>query len=471
MPARKPNILVFLTDDHGQWASSAYGNREIHSPVMQWMADTGARIEHAFCTNPVCSPSRASFWTGQIPSRHGVHDFLGEPNENPEHHGIAGQPTLGALLKEIGYHTGMVGKWHAGDYWEPMPGYDTWFTSLKGTNARFQEQDFVDGHERVKLFGHQEIHYTDRAVRFLRERGPADAPFFLYVGYTNTHTPHNAEPAPLRHHYKDCTFQDIPRETHNPEHGHARIAPFDPDESARREQLADYYASVENIDQQMLRVIAELENLGELENTLIIYTADHGHMNGHHGLHTKANATLPANFLEESIKVPMLLRGPGVPPGIAPGFRADHCDLFATLLDAAGADLPPILNARHSAGESFLPSLHNEAHPRRDLQFCESGPNRMVRGPTEKLILRHPHPSGLAVHDEFYDLARDPRENHNLIHHPDHAKRIHVLKEALNDFFTQYADPAHDGTSAGLNRSHNSADLWTLLPGQTDQRQ
>ena len=101
----RPNLLVFLTDDHGQWASSAYGNRELHTPAMQWLADTGARFAHAHSPNPVCSPSRASFWTGQIPSRHGVHDWLLEPDEDPAHHGIAGRETLGSFLKEGGYRT------------------------------------------------------------------------------------------------------------------------------------------------------------------------------------------------------------------------------------------------------------------------------------------------------------------------------------------------------------------------------
>ncbi len=84
----RPNLLFFLTDDHGRWASGAYDNREIHSPCMNWLAETGVRFDQACCVGPVCSPARATFRSGQIPSRHGVHDWLHEPNDNPAHPGL-----------------------------------------------------------------------------------------------------------------------------------------------------------------------------------------------------------------------------------------------------------------------------------------------------------------------------------------------------------------------------------------------
>ncbi|MCC5807150.1 MAG: sulfatase-like hydrolase/transferase [Opitutales bacterium] len=470
---KPPNILVFLTDDHGQWASGAYGNRELHTPVMQWLADTGARAEHAFCPNPVCSPARASFWTGQIPSRHGIHDYLGEPNENPVHRGIAGQPTLASFLQERGYRTGMVGKWHAGDYWHPMPGFDTWFTSTRGTNARCGPQAFVDGTERIETFGHQETVYTDRALRFLREwSADAEKPFFLYAGYTNTHTPHDGETAPLVHHYRKCRFADLPGVTYTGAHGHARIAPFDAREDARRAQNAEYYAAVEVIDQQMLRIVAELENLGQLENTLIVYTSDHGHMNGHHGLHTKANATIPPNFLEESLHVPLLLRHPRlIPEGMRLPSPVDHCDLFATLLDAAGADAEAVAARQASPGRSFLPLLRDTRTPWRQLQFAESGPNRMVRSARDKLIVRFPlfaNPAG----EEYYDLENDPTETTNAASNPAHRHRVAELRRELEAYFGRYSDPAKSGTNpAALGVRHNDFDAWLKKPGDDDHRQ
>lgn len=477
--AARPNILVLLTDDHGQWAGSAYGNREIHSPGMGWLARTGACLERAFCPLPVCSPARASFWTGQIPSAHGLHDWLQEPNENPVHHGIAGRPNLGNFLRESGYRTGMVGKWHAGDYWRKPDGFDTWFTSALGTNARFGVQRFYEDDRSVEHHGHQEVFVTERAIRFLREScagtapgQPPEHPFFLFVGYTNTHTPHSGEVAPLADHYRSATFADLPDEPYAGEHGHARIAPFDPRDPRRREQLAQYYAAVEAIDQQLVRLIAELENLGQLDSTLIVYTSDHGHLNGHHGLHTKGNATIPNNFLDESILVPALLRWPAaIAPGRRHRFPADHCDLFATLLDAAGAPVEAITARQKSPGRSYLPLLRGEILPWRDFQVCEHGPSRMARTESAKLIRRYPNLSGIDYPDEFYDLASDPRECRNVLADPAHAPTVAALDRLLQEHFSRYEDPAVAGTNLATLLPHNPRDPWRLRPGQFDERQ
>ena len=470
---KQPNILVFLTDDHGQWASSAYGNTEIHSPVMQWMADTGACFTRATSPNPVCSPARATFWTGRIPSHHGVHDFLKEPDENHPHPGISGQESLGSHLKEAGYHTAMVGKWHAGQYLEAMPGFDLWFTSLRGTNAAFKEQDFIENGKRLSFFGHQEQFVTDRAIRYLREDRDPDAPFMLYVGYTNTHTPHQQEGAPLTHHYRKSDFRDIPQETYQGEHGHARIAPFDLEEPDRQESLAGYYAAVECIDQQMLRIVSELENQQLLEDTIIIYTSDHGHMNGHHGLHTKTNATVPNNFLEETIRVPLLIRGPGIPEQEgAVTEQVDHADTFATILDVAGVSAEQVAEKVCSPGRSYLPLLRREETDWRELQFCEHGPNRMVCDARFKFIHRKPPPTGLEVTDELYDLETDPRENRNVIDDPDHAETVARFLHELEAYFATYEDPAKSGwTEAGLSMYHNGRSSWEVLPWQSDHRQ
>jgi len=366
-----------------------------------------------------------------------------------------------------------VGKWHAGDYWTPMPGFDTWFTSLKGTHARFGEHAFVDGTERVRFRGHQETAVTDRAVRFLREAAEGEEPFFLYVGYTNTHTPHTGETAPLVNQYRKCGFGDIPRETYEGEHGHNRVASFDPDEPERREQLAQYYAAVEAIDQQMVRIISELESLGQLENTWIVYTGDHGHMNGHHGLHTKINATLPGNFLEETIHVPLLMRPPGgIPGGRVVEAPVDHCDLFATVLDAAGEDAEARAERQVSPGRSVLPLVWGEAVSWRNRQFCESGMNRMVSDGRLKYIRRWPHPSGLEVEDELYDLRKDPRERVNRIGDEAYAEAVEDFRRDLEVFYARYEDPAMSGlTEEGRAPRHNPHEPWSTLPGDNDHRQ
>lgn len=165
------------------------------------------------------------------------------------------------------------------------------------------------------------------------------------------------------------------------------------------------------------------------------------------------------------------MRGPGIPGGCLPSDRADHCDLFATLLDAAGCSVQEILARQHSPGESLFPALKHSNSPRRDLQFSESGPNRMVRTATEKLILRYPYPSGLPVHHEYYDLSADPRETINRYEDPAYSNRIKELRGELEAFFRDFSEASMDGLGAGLKRTHNSNNLWEILPGQTDHRQ
>lgn len=471
----RPNILVFLTDDHGQWASSAYGNRELHTPAMQWLADTGARMERAFTPLPVCSPARASFFTGRMPSAHGLHDWLQEPGENKDHPGLEGQATVAMWLQEAGYRTGLTGKWHCGKFWKKQPGWDTWFTSARGTNARFGGQTYYENEQKVEFFGHQHTIVTDRAVRFLRDwkaaQDTSPQPFFLFVGYTNTHTPHVGEPEQIAAQYRQATFADIPDEKYGGQHGHAYIAPFHRDDPTRREQLVQYYAAVHVIDQQMSRLFQELEDAGQLDNTLIVYTSDHGHMNGHHGLHTKANATIPHNFLDESILVPALLRWPGrIPNGQSFRQPVDHCDLWATLIEAAGLDAAAISQTVGSPGRSYLPLLNGQASDWRNYQICEYTYSRMIRTETAKLIRRYPN-RVTRWPDEFYDLARDPRENRNAIDDPAHAPTIETLDRILSDFFQRYADPARDGTVMANLYSCNTRDTWTMRPGEGDHRQ
>jgi len=442
---------------------------------MQWLADTGTRMEEAFCQSPVCSPARACFHTGRIASRHGIHDWLREHEEPLQHPCLKGQKSLAGFLKEAGYRTGLVGKWHCGHSGQPPPGWDTWFTSALGTNARFGEQVYYEGTSKQTFHGHQETILTDRALRFLREDlSTAEAePFFLFVGYTNTHTPHRGEAPPVVDHYRKADFRDIPDECDEGRHGHARIAPFDPREPERREHLAQYYAAVEIIDQQMNRLVSELENLGQLDNTLLVYTSDHGHLNGHHGLHTKGNATVPVNFLEESIRIPLLARWPDfIRAGHTLSFPVDHSDLFATLLDVAGVDAPAATRAVTSPGRSFLPQLGGQPEDPswRKYQICEYAYSRMIRTPSAKLIRRFPT-KVTSFPDEFYDLASDPRENRNVIDEPAHASVIRDLDRILEDHFRRYEDPARAGTNMKTIHWHNPGNPWEILPGEDTHRQ
>jgi arylsulfatase A-like enzyme len=451
----RPNILIFMTDDHGQWASRAYGNRELFTPTMDWLGASGARMLNAFTPSPVCSPARASFFTGAIPSRHGIHDWLSE-QQKEVHPGLEGQTLLPERLRAAGYHTGLVGKWHCGEDRRTPPGFERWFGYADGQYLHFGAKSYRDQDQVVGIHGHQAAVLTDQAIRFLRER-PADRPFFLFVGYVNTHKPHKDQPRRLVEHYRKGNFQDIPADE-SPAPGYRpnrRVLPNNAEEA--REWLAQYYAAVTMIDEQIGRVMDELDNLKLDEQTLIVYTADHGHMNGHHGLECKGNNTVPQNFLEESIRVPLMVRwGAGIAPGQTPAAFVDHCDLFATLLAAGGA--AGVLEAE-SPGRSFLPLLAGVDAPWREAQFCEYGNARMIRTGRYKLICRYPGPNG-HFPDELYDLLADPRETVNRIGEPELGSVVEGLRQQLEAYFARHAVPERDGRRIELLVKCNNDEPW-----------
>ncbi len=461
MPADRdrPNILVFLTDDHGHWAMRCAGNSELQTPSLDHLAATGVRLANAFTTCPVCSPARASFLTGRLPSQHGIHDWLQWQDEGQRHPGIDGQWNIGQLLQAAGYHTGLVGKWHCGRDHLPRPGFDRWFSYQMNQYPHFGAQRFSDQGRPIEESGYQAGLLTDRAVECIRRR-PAGQPFFLYVSYVCTHTPLKDQPERLAAAYRRAAFGDIPDEEPAPCHGFARM-PWPHARDTHREELAQYYAAVAFIDAQVGRVLDELDATGVRENTLVVYTADHGHMNGHHGLISKGNATVPQNFLEESIRVPSLLSWPAaVPPGRVLDQLVDHCDLFCTLADAAGA-VPAEAAARaiHSPGRSFLPLLRGEPLVWRDAQFCEYGNARMVRSAGKKLIRRYPGPNG-HFGDELYDLALDPRERVNRIADPAYAAAVVELGARLDAHFAEYEEPERSGRDIALQPRCNPGEPW-----------
>jgi arylsulfatase A-like enzyme len=440
----RPNILVFLTDDHGQWAQRAYGNRELITPNLDALAARGVRMTNAFTPTPVCSPARATFWTGLMPSQHGIHDYLSERGIGVQHPGLTGQANLAERLAAAGYRTGLVGKWHCGGDPHPQPGFDRWFGYWTDQYPHRGTLNFSDQGRHVVEHGQQSPHLTDRALAFLRDHRSAggDAPFFLFVGYVDTHGPHKDAPDDLVARYADATFADVPQETLPPCHGRARTPKF-ADPVKEHDRLRQYYGAVSSVDREVGRVIDNLREHGELDDTLVVYTADHGLNCGHHGMWEKGNGTVPQNFLEESIRVACTLAWPNgglLGGGTCPSL-VSHPDLWATLLDVAGGSAG---GASRSPGRSYLAALRGEADVRRDAVFGEYGNARWVRTATHKLVLRYPF-DGVRAPDELYDLSADPRETTNRFADPAIGDVVRALSARLDAFFRTYTVPAHDG--------------------------
>lgn len=434
---KQPNIVVFLTDDHAEWALGCSGNSEIRSASIDHLARTGVRMRNAFTVTPVCSPARASFWTGLLPSQHGVHDFLAEHDtEVSATAWLADERLVADVLQEAGYQTAMVGKWHLGRPEIPRAGFDHW-------HPRDYMSQPVDPHG-----------VTDDAVQFLRDRD-TDRPFFLYVGHFATHSPWQDHPERLVEQYRTATFADIPDDSVYPYGRLAGEALF-PTRANPREALAQYYAAVTEIDEGVGRVLDELETQDLVGETLVVYTSDHGLMTGHHGLWGKGNATVPYNMLDEAIRIPMILRQPGALLG---GQTRDEvvtqCDLFELLLEHASVPVLENVRRRHRyPGRSFRSLCRGAGEPDWPDAVCgEYGDTRMIRTRTHKLV-RQPGRTML------FDLVADPRESADVAGQPERAPIVSILSARLDDYFTQYDESRTSGLRVAELPRHNGREAW-----------
>ena len=449
--AEHPNILLFITDDHGQWASGPYGNREIRTPSLDRLAASGVVMENAFTPTPVCSPARASLLTGLTSSQHGIHDYIamsfdrGNWLENVE--------TLPQLLQKAGYRTGLAGKWHLGNEDRPAPGFSSWFSVGSAYPLlHFGTRAYCDQGQMAPISGYTDAIIADRAAAFVRETD--GRPFFLLVSLTATHSPWEGHPQRLVDLYRDADFADIPPRESYP-FGEQALESLSVDRRLEREACAEYYAAVSHVDEIVGRLLDVVEVNGQMDNTLVAYSSDHGLNCGHHGIWGKGNATLPQNMLEESIRTPLLLSWPSVlPAGTRRDQLVDHLDLFQTLAAVAEADLPPMSDY---PGQNMMPLLTDSEAGKswRNVQFGEYGPMRMARTRNHKLVRRHPD----GPH-ELFDLTADPRECRDLIDSPAHCSLAAHLSDLIATHFDRYTTAGKSGLLGAELPQHNMTEAW-----------
>ena len=454
-----PNIIVIMADDQAQWASQVYGNQHLNTPNMLQLARQGALFHQAYAISPVCSPVRASFFTGKMPSQHGVHDFL---SESPQYYynWLDGEEFLSSMLKNSGYRTGLVGKWHATtNSAQVQRGFDYWFSYDVGPEG-WQNQykhsgqvHFSEQGEPVSYSGYQSEVLTNKALEFINSS--QTTPFFLFMGFVDTHAPFSGQPEsivdPLRN--KDLSQGIDTTSGAIPPRGPNNLIPDD-----HKEQLAQYYAGVEYMDQQIGRVLAHLRESDLLENTLIIYTSDHGHMNGHFGLYGKGNATRPQNFYQESIMVPLSITWPQrIPSGIELSQPVSTCDLFATILQAAGIEQVP--DSIRGPGSSVLPIIDDPESPWTPYMYAELGNARMIANNQFKYIQRYP-PLVDSLSAELYYLQNPSNERVNVVNHPNYQQSLEHLRSELEQFFSLYQTPEHSGTNLSAQPPANGNEQW-----------
>jgi len=454
-----PNIVLFLADDHGQWASGPYGNNEVETPALDSLAASGVLMANATSPSPVCSPARTSLLTGRLPSQHGIHDFLAE-RPNSEYDWLDDEVLLSELLQQAGYRTALIGKWHcSATSLEPARGFDRWLSYDQGPEDwpnQYLHHGTVhlsDQGSPISVDGFQLEHLGRTALEFITTGDP-EQPYFLLFAPTDTHAPFTGHPEGWVEGYRNEVLKDVPAgETSAfPAANAASVAPED-----FSEILAQYYAAVSHQDTELAKILDLLDAR--------IYTSDHGLMVGHHGLLGKSNATLPQNLYEESIRVPMILSWPGGIPeaGTTLDLPFDHLDLFQTILEAAGVELSEDLRRRiDSPGRSLLPKLRDPKTQWRQYRFTEHGNARQINNGRYKLVRRYP-PLDPKFGDELYDLEADPRETVNLVDDPDYREVGAELSAALDRHFERFEVPEHSGRTVIDQPPCNGIEPWRQL--------
>lgn len=447
-PTKKtfPNILIIMSDDQGPWAMRCAGTPELITPAIDRLAEEGMRFQNFFCASPVCSPARASFLTGRIPSQHGIHDWLKSGNIEDEEgvtwagkdrpiEYLAGQMAFSDVLAASGYVCGFCGKWHLGASGRPQKSHTYWCAHSIGGDSYTNYLIFDNNSAMTRQTQYITDLFTDRALDFLEKYGQGPAPFCLSVHYTAPHEPwlRNEQPPEVWKLYDDCKFASLPVLPAHPWRG------WDPTPAERREAQQGYFTTITAMDAAIARLLSKLDSLGIAGETLVFFTSDNGFNLGHHGVAGKGNGTFPLNMFEESVKVPFIARCPGqIRAGAISTDLVSQYDFMPTILDYLGLENPATATF---PGRSFAPSLRGDKGGHNAVFVCdEYGPVRMIRERDWKYVHRYPY----GPH-ELYGLAEDPQEKNNLVDDPRYSEILERLRGKLEAWYLQYVDPARDG--------------------------
>jgi arylsulfatase len=421
--AQRPNIVLIMTDDQGYGDLGVTGNSFIHTPHIDNFAAQSTHFSN-FYVDPVCAPTRSALMTGKFYLRTGIYDtFNGGAIMDPD------EITIAEILAAHGYQTGIFGKWHLGDNYPARPSDQGFAASLihkaggigqPGDLENFPQPDssyfdpvlFKNNHS-IRTKGYCTDVFTDGALDFLEQN--KEHPFFMYVAYNAPHGPLQV-PEKYLERYADLDFGLNDRETN----------------AAKR-----VYAMVENVDENVGRILNCLEEHEILENTIVIFMTDNGPIPARYNAGLRGTKS---SVYEGGTKVPFFIRYPAVfEAGHKIPTRAGHIDVLPTLLDLCGlqAHIPEEID-----GRSLLPILEGDA------AFFESRPfywqwargypelyaNVAIRQGDYKLI-GHAESDADISQFELFDIAADPFEQHNLI--GTEKAKARELKEQLDAWYRQ----------------------------------
>jgi arylsulfatase A-like enzyme len=416
-PTRKPNILHIHADDFRPDAIHALGNQVLKTPNLDSLVERGMTFTRCYTQGSmlgaVCLPSRTMLLTGRSWLR--IEEQPRGRGANPENVAANSAAYLPKVIGAAGYET-----WHMGKGGN----------EFKAGLATF-EVNLIDDGKGDERIGSSRRH-GDAAVAFLKQR-KKDRPFYIYLAPPVPHDPRIAEPEFMRM-YKpeDVRLSPAFMPQHPFDNGEMTVrdellAPWPRTEENTKRQLAEYYACITGLDHHVGRILAQLKESDQLDNTIVVFTGDNGLSMGEHGLFGKQNV-----YEFGGMHVPLVIAGPGIPKGKSEAL-VYLMDLLPTFCDFAGAKIPEKVE-----GKSLLPIIHGKETKVRDVLYTAyKDCQRAVRNDRWKLI-RYP----LVGRTQLFDLQADPRELTNLADKPEYAAKVAEMTDLLRKEMDRYADAA-----------------------------
>ncbi|MDQ1914226.1 sulfatase-like hydrolase/transferase [Paenibacillus sp. GD4] len=448
--AERPNVVFLIADDHRGDAIRVFGDETVHTPVLDSLAASGTscRNVHIFggLTGAVCAPSRACVHTG-IPIFRAT---IGKDMLIREHSSVI-RPDVRLMpqtMQGAGYRTHAIGKWHndKASFARSFEGGDKLLFHGMSEHTKVPVYDYDPSgaypkeHEYIERTFSTEL-FTNAAVQFIEDYRE-ERPFFLYVAYTAPHDPRTApEPYASMYDKSDVPLppnfmKEHPFDTGDMTCRDERLAQWPRDEGEIREHIADYYAMISHMDAQIGRVVEALKAKGIYDDTLIVYTADHGLAVGQHGLMGKQS------LYEHSVRIPLIFRGPGVPEGKQELALASNIDIFPTVAGLCDVGLP-----EETEGVSLYPVIAGESDGVRSI-VCSvyRDVQRMVTDGRWKLIryYRSPVTNTGTERIQLFDLLNDPWETQDLSADPANAGHIERLATELASWMQACSDIMQD---------------------------
>ena len=408
--SERPNLLFVFADQMRGMDMGCAGNADVISPRLDRLAAEGTRFTRAFANCPVCTPSRGTILTGRYPH---VHRAVANDVPLPED-----ELCIAEVLRDAGYRTGYVGKWHLDGvprdrFTPPGPrrqGFDFWAVwncSHDYLHARL----FRDTPEPIALEGYEPIGQTDLAIEFLDQDD--GRPFCFFLSWGPPHAPYDRVPDRYKALYDPEALTMRPNLTTTPEAGTAgERSDFSP------RVIANYYAHITALDEQLGRLLDALDERGLAENTIVVFTSDHGDMLWSHGMVKKEQPW------EEAVRIPLIVRWPGhVPAARETGALLSTIHFMPTLLGLMGVESPPTVQGP-DLSELFLGSRDHgaEALLLAEPLILDQGFHQGIREWRGIRTPRHTYARWVDGRPWLlYDNEADPFQMDNLVDSPEHA--------------------------------------------------